>query len=301
LTSLSEPVTAARRRGRLANPLGVPLRAMRRWPIIPVIVLGTLLFAGAFAPWVAPHNYREQDLGLRHAPPAWMKDGTKERLLGADRVGRDLLSRMIYGARLSIVVASISLISGAMIGGSLGILSGYYGGLADEIIMRAVDVWFAIPFLLLALVVVIVFGPSLNVVLSLLALLSWSGFVRNVRAEALVIRTRDYVAMARIAGSSNLRIIYKHIAPGVLNTVLVIASLQVGGLILAEASLSFLGAGIPSPTPAWGVMVADGRNYLDKAWWESTFPGIAILLAVMSFNFTGDWLRDRMDPRLRQI
>lgn len=285
----------------VARPVNAVVVFLRRWPVIPIMVLGTLLITGAFAPLVAPHDYREQDLRQRHAPPVWMENGTKARILGADRVGRDLLSRLIYGARLSIVVASISLASGALIGCSLGVLAGYYGGLSDEIIMRSVDVWFAIPFLLFALVVVIVFGASLNVVLSLLAMLSWSGFVRNVRAEVLIIKTRDYVAMAKIAGASAARIIAKHVLPGVVNTIIVIATLQVGGLILAEASLSFLGAGIPSPTPAWGVMVADGRNYLDSAWWESTFPGIAILLVVTSFNFTGDWLRDRMDPRLRQI
>lgn len=269
--------------------------------MIPAIVLGTLLVCGAFAPWVAPHDYREQDLNFRHAPPVWMAGGSPERVLGADRVGRDLLSRLIFGARLSIAVASISLLSGALIGVSLGIVAGYHGGLVDEFLMRMIDIWFAIPFLLLALVVVIVFEPSLTIVLSLLAMLSWSGFVRNVRAEVLVIKSRDYVAIAKIAGASVPRILLRHIFPGVLNTIIVIATLQVGGLILAEASLSFLGAGIPSPTPAWGVMVSDGRNYLDNAWWESTFPGIAILLVVTSFNFIGDWLRDRMDPRLRQI
>lgn len=280
---------------------------LRRWPIIPGLILGVLVISAIFAEWVAPHDYRDQDLRLRHAPPVFMEGGTSERILGADRVGRDILSRLVHGARLSIVVAAVSLVSGGILGTGLGVMAGWHAGerqsrwLIDEIIMRMVDIWFAVPFLLLALVVVIRFDPSLKIVLILLAMLSWSGFVRNVRAEVLVIKNRDYIALAQVAGASTTRLIARHLLPGVINTVLVIASLQVGGLILAEASLSFLGAGIPSPTPAWGVMVSDGRNYLHLAWWESTFPGVAILLVVMSYNFVGDWLRDRLDPRLRQI
>lgn len=280
---------------------------LRRWPIIPGIILGALVISAIFAEWVAPHDYRDQNLRLRHSPPVFMEGGTSERILGADRMGRDILSRLVHGARLSIVVAAVSLVSGGILGTGLGVMAGWYAGegrsrwLIDEIIMRMVDVWFAVPFLLLALVVVIRFEPSLKIVLILLAMLSWSGFVRNVRAEVLVIKNRDYIALAQVAGASTTRLIARHLLPGVINTVLVIASLQVGGLILAEASLSFLGAGIPSPTPAWGVMVSDGRNYLHLAWWESTFPGVAILLVVMSYNFVGDWLRDRFDPRLRQI
>ena len=191
--------------------------------------------------------------------------------------------------------------SGAAIGVTIGLFAGYYGGWFDEIAMRMVDVWFAIPFLLLALIVVVVLSPSLNVVLGLLALQSWAAFVRNVRAEVLVLKTADFVAMSKIAGGSTLRIIWRHLLPGVFNTVLVLATLRVGGLILAEASLSFLGAGIPAPTPAWGVMVADGRFYLDTSWWIAVWPGLAIVFVVMSMNFLGDWLRDRLDPRLRQV
>lgn len=284
-----------------ARAVGGSWSRIRRWPLVPIIVLGTLVFCALFADLIAPHTYREQDLALRNAPPAWMEGGTSERILGADVVGRDLLSRLIYGARISLMVAGVSLASGAVIGVSLGVIAGYYGGLIDEILMRVVDTWFAIPFILLALVIVIAFEPSLMIVLILLAMLAWSGFVRNVRAETLVLKTSDYVSASRIAGASKIRIIIKHILPGVTNTVVVIATLRVGQLILAEASLSFLGAGIPQPTPAWGLMVSDGRNYLDTAWWVATFPGMAILMTVMALNFLGDWLRDRLDPRLRQI
>ncbi len=295
---------AKRQAGRREGPpsrLGKAWSRVRRWPVVPIIILGTLVFCAIFADLIAPHHYREQDLALRNAPPMWMKGGSSERILGADIVGRDLLSRLIYGARISLTVAGVSLASGAIVGVTLGVVAGYYGGLVDEILMRIVDTWFSIPFILLALVIVIAFQPSLKIVLVLLAMLAWSGFVRNVRAETLVLRTTDYVWAAKIAGASTFTIIRKHIVPGVTNTVVVIATLRVGQLILAEASLSFLGAGIPQPTPAWGLMVSDGRNYLDTAWWVSTFPGMAILLTVLALNFLGDWLRDRMDPRLRQI
>ena len=176
-----------------------------------------------------------------------------------------------------------------------------YGVFADEILARIVDIWLALPFLLVALVVVIVFGQSVPTMMLVLAMVSWSTFVRNVRAEVLTLKTRDYVELARVSGASTPRILIRHIIPGVVNTVFVIATLNVGGLILTEATLSFLGAGIPSPTPAWGLMVAEGRDYLRTHWWIPVVPGTAIALVVMSLNFLGDWLRDRFDPRLRQI
>jgi len=265
------------------------------------MVLGVLVFVTIFASQVAPHSFRETDLRQRNKPPIWLEGGSSERILGGDVVGRDILSRLIHGARVTVMVAGISLVSGAIFGTAIGLIAGYYGGLIDEVLMRIVDIWFSIPFILFALVVVLSFEPSLQVVLIMLAILAWSAFVRNIRAEVLLLKTTEYVAASRVAGASTLRIMFRHMLPGVFNTILVLASLRVGQLILAEASLSFLGAGIPAPTPAWGVMVADGRNYLDSAWWVSTFPGIAIGLTVMSFNFLGDWLRDKLDPRLRQV
>ena len=216
-------------------------------------------------------------------------------------MGRDVFSRVVHGARISLLVTVISLSTGLTVGTMLGLVAGYMGGHVDEVVMRIVDVWYALPFLLLALVAAIVFGSSFTLVMVLLALLAWSAFVRNVRAEVLTLKERDYVALARVAGASNLRIIRKHLLPGVTNTILVIATLRVGQLILAEASLSFLGAGIPSPTPAWGLMISEGRDYAQTAWWTNVFPGSAIFLVVLSLNFLGDWLRDRLDPRLRQL
>jgi len=179
-------------------------------------------------------------------------------------------------------------------------ISGYFGGIVDEAIQRFVEFEIAVPFILVALVVVVVFGQSLTVIVVLLIVFSWGGFTRQVRAETLQLKTRDYVAAARIAGAGPASIIYRHIFPGVVNTVMVIASLRVGTLIITESVLSFLGVGIPPPTPAWGLMVSEGRQYIASAWWVTFFPGVAIFLTVLAFNFLGDWLRDRLDPRLRQ-
>ena len=216
-------------------------------------------------------------------------------------MGRDVLSRVIHGARVSLAVMAVALSAGLLIGTTLGLIAGYAGGIVDETITRIVDIWLGFPFLLLALVVAIVIGASFTIVMILMVLLAWSSFVRNVRADVLVLKESDFVALARISGASTQRIIIKHILPGTIGTVTVIASLSVGSLILSEATLSFLGAGIPAPTPSWGNMVAEGRDYLQTAWWTSVFPGVALFLTVMSLNFLGDWLRDRLDPRLRQL
>ena len=276
-------------------------RFLRRWPVIPGIIIFLLITCGIFAPLIAPMDPLEQDLRLRNAPPFWHEEGSTSRLVGADHVGRDVLSRVIHGARISLVVVTVSLTSGVLIGTTLGLIAGYLGGIVDELIMRLVDVWMALPFVLLALVAVIILGASLGLVIALLALFTWSSFVRFVRAEVLSLRERDYVALARVAGCSTTRIILRHILPGVPNTIIVITTLRVGQLILTEATLSFIGAGIPSPTPAWGLMVAEERSYIVTAWWSAFFPGLAIFLVVMSLNFMGDWMRDRFDPRLRQI
>lgn len=285
-----------------------PVRFLRRWPVVPLLVLLTLVVLAAFAPQIAPHDPIEQTLRAKNAPPFWNQAWYEEHprveqryLLGADHVGRDVLSRLVHGARISLMVASVALTSGLLVGATLGVLSGWYGGVVDEIIGRIVDIWYSLPFLLIALVVVIVVGQGIAIMMGLLALVAWTGFVRNVRAEVLSLRERDYIALAKVAGASNNHILVRHIVPGVVNTIVVIASLNVGNLILTEATLSFLGAGIPAPTPAWGLMVAEGRDDLISAWWVSFFPGLAIFLVVMSLNFMGDWLRDRLDPRLRQL
>lgn len=291
--------TIADRRSR-----GIRLRGwrfMREWPVIPVLIIGILISFALFAPLIATHDPERGNLLERNEPPAWMADGSTEHLLGTDPLGRDLWSRIVFGARISLVVAAIVLSAGGIGGTVLGLVSGYFGRHVDEISMRFVDLSFAMPFILVALVVVIVIGQSLEVIIVLLVVFSWGGFARQVRGETLGLKTLDYVSVAKVSGASGPYILYRHILPGVINTVMVVASLQVGALILTESILSFLGVGIPPPTPAWGAMISDGRDYINSAWWVTVFPGLAIFLTVLAFNFLGDWLRDRFDPRLRQM
>ena len=282
---------------------------IRRWPVIPAAVIAVLVLMGVFGPYIAPHDPVIADARSRHVPPVGMevcvgprcKIGSWTNPLGTDHVGRDVLSRIIVGSRISLIVAALSLVVGLIVGTSVGMISGYLGGIFDEIITRIVDIWLALPFLMVALLVVLIFGQSIGVVFLLLAVLSWVGFVRVVRAQTLQLKEMDYVALARIAGASPVRIIFRHVLPGVINSAIVIATLNVGNLILAEATLSFLGAGIPPPTPAWGVLISEGREYIGTAWWQTAFPGVGIFMVVMSLNFLGDWARDRFDPRLRQL
>ena len=299
--------SGSKRPSAVSAGLGKVWYVLRRWPVVPLFILAVLIFCAVFAPLVAPYNPVKNSLGDRNAPPAWLEGGSSKHWFGADHVGRDEFSRIVYGARISLTVMGIAVTTGFVVGVTLGLVSGYFGGWTDEVIQRVVDIWNALPFLLIALVVVIVSHKrewqvsQTTLVMALLALLSWSNFVKNIRAEALTLREREYVYYARVAGASHFKIIFKHLLPGVVNTAIVIATLSTGGLMLAEAALSFLGAGIPPPTPAWGVMVAEGREYVATAWWLVVIPGIAIFLVVMSLNFTGDWLRDRLDPRLRQL
>jgi peptide/nickel transport system permease protein len=229
------------------------------------------------------------------------RTGGTTYLLGTDHLGRDLLSRTIYGARISLIMAGVTLGVGGTIGIVLGLLAGWYGRLVDEVIMRLVDIELSLPLILVALVLVVSLGQSLTIIVAVLAIWIWPRFARMVRGEVLQIKNLDYVALARVAGASPLRIMFVHLFPGTINTLIVVATLQVGIVILVEASLSFLGAGVPPPEPAWGSMVADGRDRLADAWWIATIPGVAILLTVMSLNLFGDWLRDKLDPRLRQM
>ncbi len=306
--SSSETVRAPRVVRERINPLMLAWRIFRRYPVLPAFIVALLVISAVFAPWLAQHDPLVGKLRDQDRPPIWQesspisgKEPKLEYPLGTDPLGRDMLSRIIWGARYSMLIASVVLITGAVGGTVLGLIAGYFGGIYDEILMRMVDLTLGVPFILVALATVVVFGSSMMLIISLLILFSWSGFARQVRAETLRLKASDYVALAVVAGASAKRIISKHVLPGVVNTVLVIASLNIGQLILTEATLSFLGVGIPKPRPAWGSMVAEGRDYIDTSYWMALFPGLAIFAVVFAMNFLGDWIRDRLDPRLRQL
>jgi len=296
-----QPIDLDRLSGASDSKVVKSWKLLRRWPVLSTIIVTILVFTAITAPWIVPHDPLDSILAERNVPPAWYAEGTMKYPLGKDPIGRDVLSRLIMGTRVSLMIVAVSMIVGTVVGTGLGLVAGFKGGIVDEIIMRAVDIWFGIPFILVALIIAVVVGPGLTTMMGLLALASFGGFVRQIRAEVLSLKERDYVALARVAGASTFRILMTHILPGVSSTVMVIATMSTGGLILAESFLSFVGAGVPPPTPTWGAMVADGRTYMRDAWWITVAPGVAILITVMSLNFLGDWLRDKLDPRLRQI
>ncbi|HET7036062.1 MAG TPA: ABC transporter permease [Thermomicrobiaceae bacterium] len=263
------------------------------------VVLTILVLAALAAPLLAPHSPSETHLLLRNTPPAWSAKGSGEHILGTDPVGRDLLSRIIYGARVSLGIGLSVTLLAAGIGVLLGLLAGYFGGWIDQVVMRVADLFLAFPFILLAITIIAVLGAGLVNLIATLVVTSWVGYARLVRGEVFTVRERQYVDAARVAGAGNGRILLRHILPNVLASVIVVGTLQVGFVILAEAALSFLGLGLNPSIPDWGTMVSDGRLYIYTAWWVITFPGIAIMLTVLSINMLGDWLRDVLDPTLR--
>jgi len=282
----------------------------RRLPIIPIIIMSVIIVCALFADlsWLglpdirlAPYEANEMSLGDRLTPPFFMPGGSTEHILGTDNIGRDILSRMIYGARVSLSVSVLVILIASVIGTILGMSAGYARGRTEAFIMRVTDAAMAFPALLIALLLAVSLGPSFSTVVLALSALSWAPFSRMMRGEVVRIREEDFVAQARITGASPARILIKHIFPNVLNTLVVMMTMSVGLVILIEASLSFLGAGVPPTTPTWGSMASDGRNLIVKGWWISLFPSLAIGLVVLSCNFLGDWIRDKMDPRLRQL
>ena len=277
------------------------IRFMKRWPVIPAAVMFVIIFGAVFAPLLAPYEPQKGDLRARNIPPVWLDGGDSAHWLGTDNLGRDMYSRMLYGARISLFVAAVAVTFGLIAGTTTGIVAGYYGGMVDEILMRLVDLWSSLPFLLIALIVAVSVGPSLGMVIALLAVSSWSAGSRNIRAEVLSLRGREYVQMSRVMNASDFRIIVRHLLPNVMHVVIVITTLRTGSMIIAEAGLSFLGVGVPASVPTWGLMIAQGQKFLTSTWWMSIMPGVAIFLIVLSFNFLGDWLRDRFDPRLNQL
>ncbi|NKC12109.1 MAG: ABC transporter permease subunit [Gammaproteobacteria bacterium] len=274
---------------------------MRKLPWASFIIIGSLVFVAVFAPWLTPYDPIEQTLAKKLLPPFWEEKGSFEHLLGTDKFGRDVLTRLFYGARISLIVTGLALTVGGGVGLLIGIVSGYVGGRVDSVLMRLVDAAIAFPAILFALLLAVTMGQGLMTLITAISLLLWATFARVIRGEVLALKERDFVALARVHGCSPARIMLTHILPNVLNTFMVLLTLNVGVVIVAEASLSFLGAGIPPPTPSWGLMVAEGRGKISSAWWLSLIPGIAITLVVLAFNLFGDWLRDRLDPKLRQL
>jgi peptide/nickel transport system permease protein len=278
------------------------LRQVRRYPVVPLAILTFLLVIPAvLAPQVAPYDPLKGSLSKRLIPPAWQAGGSMDHPLGTDKLGRDMLSRIIHGARVSLAVSLVAIFVGGTIGTVLGLVSGYFGGWVDSLLMRLVDISLSFPTILMALVLVAAVGPSFGTVIAVVVVFLWARYARLVRGETLSIKQRDFIARARVAGASHTRIMARYIFPNVVNSLVVLATLQVGYVILLESALSFLGAGLPRPTPAWGLMIADGRELIVTAWWVSMFPGLAIMLTVLALNLLGDWLRDHLDPKLRHV
>jgi peptide/nickel transport system permease protein len=274
---------------------------LARLPWVSFSIIVVMIVAAILAPIIAPHSPTEQSLPDKLLPPAWQEGGSTKHLLGTDTLGRDVLSRLLHGARVSLTVAAAALLAGGGVGLALGIVAGYAGGRIDSFIMRVVDATLTFPTILIALLLAVSLGQGLRTIAIAITVIIWARFARVVRGEVLAVKTRDFVALAKVHGCSHLRIMAIHIVPNVLNTFMVLLTLHIGFVIIVEASLSFLGAGIPPPTPSWGQMVADGRSHIASAWWLSVVPGVAIVLVVLAFNLFGDWLRDWLDPRLRQV
>lgn len=266
---------------------------------LAIFVLAALIAAALFAPLLAPGNIDAQNIFNRLKPPLWVDSKGVMHLAGTDHLGRDILARLIHGSRVSLLVGVMAVAFGGSVGLLFGLLAGYYGGRVDAVIMRLTDMQLAFPFMLLALALVTILGPSIFNVILVLAITSWINYAKVVRGDVLQLRNREFIEAARVLGIPNYRIIFRHILPNVFSSFLVVASFQVAALIIAESSLSFLGLGVPNSIPTWGSMLADGREYVRGAWWLSVFPGLAIMLAALSFNIIGDGLRDLLDPTLK--
>jgi peptide/nickel transport system permease protein len=289
--------------GALPSAPARPWMGLRgqRLPVLSLTIIAVFVVAALFANVLSPADPEEQTLRQRFTPPVWDARGTAKHLLGTDRLGRDLLSRIIWGSRVSLTAGVLTVLLASAVGAGVGLVAGYYGGRVDTLLMRVTDATMSFPVILLALILAVTVGPSfLNVVIAI-AVILWARYARVIRGQVLTLMELDFITQARIAGASTVRIIIRHLFPNTLNTLVVLTTLQVGYVIIVEASLSFLGAGIPPPTPAWGSMIAEGRDFVTSAWWVSFFPGLAILLVVLAFNLLGDWLRDTLDPKLRQL
>jgi len=290
--------------GAAGLPLASRLAALRTegLPVFPILILVVLVFTALFAEFIAPHNPEVGSLSQRFKPPAWVAGGSAEHWLGTDHIGRDVLSRLIFGTRVSMIVGFTAVIFAGVIGTALGILSGFFGGWVDQVIMRITDAWMALPALTFAIFLAAIVGPSEWNIVIILGAVYWTRYARVIRGEVLSLKERDFVRLAIVAGCSRWKIMRKHLLPNVLNSAIVLGTLMLGVVIVTEAALSFLGVGVPPPKPAWGLMLADGKKGLMAGyWWLTVFPGVCIVLMVLSANLLGDWLRVKLDPQLRQL
>jgi peptide/nickel transport system permease protein len=276
-------------------------RARRRpWlPLVALVFMTALVVMAVAAPWLAPHDPERQSLRARLAAPTLEGADGRAHPLGTDHLGRDVLSRVIYGARVSLVIGFAAVAVGSLVGASLGVLAGFRGGWTDSVIMTLADAQLAFPFVLLAIGIIAVLGPSFPTLILVIGLSGWVGYARVLRSQVIVLRSREFVDAIHALGGSIARIVLKHILPNVVSSLIVIATLELARAVVLEATLSFLGLGIQPPTPSWGGMIQEGREYLDTAWWISTFPGLVLMSMSLVVSRAGDWLRDVLDPTLR--
>ena len=276
-------------------------RRLAELPWGPGVVLGLVVLAAAIGPWLAPHDPSEMNLAVAFRPPVWHAQGSATYVLGTDNLGRDVLSRIIAGARVSVIVAAYAIVFSGTLGAVIGMTSAYFGGVVDAVIMRLVDIQLSIPALALALVIATVLPPGFSTVIVVIVVTYWTWYARLVRGEVLSLKERDFVALAKVAGCNTATIFGRHFLPNILNTLLVLATLQVGQVILYEAALSFLGLGIQTPDVSWGLMLSDARAHMANAWWTITLPGVAIMVTCLASNLFGDWMRDTFDPVRQQV
>ena len=270
-----------------------------KWGLVAAVLMLLIVGVSAAAPWIAPYSPVEVDIRHRLAPPAWMDRGTPDHVLGTDQIGRDLLSRMIYGGRVSLLIGVAAVLVSSTIGVLLGLGAGYFGPRVDWTIMTLVNVMLTFPFVLLALAVIAVLGPSLVNMVIVLGVADWPLYARVIRAETMTLRERDFMTAARALGMSHLRIVFRQLLPNLVSVIVVIATLQVARVIILESFLSFLGLGVQPPTPAWGNMLGDGRVYMLNSWWIAAFPGLAIFITTLTINLMGNALRDWLDPHMK--
>ena len=302
VTGTQEPEVLVYQPNRMRQARRLASRAWQLPKFAVVLLLIVLVVPAIFADIIAPYGPLEAPGGIRaRLQPPVFAGGTSDHILGTDKTGRDMLSRILHGSRVSILISVIGIAIAGSVGVTLGVIAGFYGGKVDALIMRLVDISLSIPPVLLALSLATALEPSFRTVIIVVGALLWSIYCRQVRGDTLLVMQQDYIDRARVAGASGIRIMFRHVLPNITNTLIVLATLQVGFVILLEAGLSFLGVGLSRPTPAWGLMVADGRDVIITAWWVALWPGLAIMMTVFGFNLLGDWLRDRLDPKLRQL